>query len=1107
MSEKTDGKGNRQSRRTRNQPPEFQPLDNFLIFNQKSAFKKKEKPASVRANTDKVNSVNTSNHSSNHNLSVKSAENNTSSAKKNSESSNNYNFSSIQDTLNQKNNHFDKNNSQHKDTNVSDNTNIPTSSTIFISSTINYNSDMTNNQVREEDRLNSDEHFFNKSFFSNPHLELEDQQSDEGKYLSSPLFQKNSSPLYTSHSITTPTQITPTDKFMGNHINPRNCQDDNEDSEELFYFNDSFEMGSNQNITPKNYHSGDEFVRDEPDLNNTLPNNQFSFSKKSPTNTKSTNINKIPTPNTKSFQTNRFTTLDWSDEPMEDFNDFVDSNLNNTLSPPPALKKNETEFLIASQNSPKIKKKTSVFVDEIGAHKFNQTTQAYIPCLQKDDNVHTSQKNLSCNDLSDQNFPPLFLKPGNLSSKNSNKPSWKTAMPSTKEKHGNLEGCKDNTCTPKGTNSFNDKVLNNLVNGTENLPKTNSNQQSWRTENPTANDKTGNLEGCNVNISTLKGKTYFNDIPLKSLFNSLPQETLLPLKGNITSKSFATAAATANKPKLNNPSSVKKTPNSSELKYFTETVLSGYPNSTRTRAPPRSIYLNAIRFSLQNFSLRSLANNYTDLWICIKSRFRPDEEYFAFEQPKALYIDIPLHSREEYNDFDCSPLEFMGEKIPIIKTRHNSEASVWIKFDNLPSQIRPSLAKKLLIAGIKHYGTYIEYSTHNPSHMPAGFGVTSASICFLPNSKYMNKMDTIPRVIQLAYHKGQVQVTPENTRPHCMWCNNLGHVAQSCRVKRPKETTNISESNKRSHLQRDAIVITPTQWVPEDQWNSFSEGNNSLLTDTPKQYFVFDQTTKEKTYPIGKPTPVVETPLPALKKVIHQPSFQKPTAAFKERFVNPKKPSKSVRIAGFKPTQSSVKLSNKFDAFHTNKIATDNKLTMEKEANENTLIDSGDSSYDSAITPQAQLLIHTKIKRKRKKNPRKPLKEILEEMSKETNPCNPNPSQPNFKPSVKVPPYQPMKWIPVDCTSFSELPPLRKVFLPPLIQPTPIIVQPYRDFSNTNVNSDIKSDSLIDNNKAPDPPQVREFTSKIKPPTNFQNVLASDTQKQKKTPLSGGGTK
>ena len=96
------------------------------------------------------------------------------------------------------------------------------------------------------------------------------------------------------------------------------------------------------------------------------------------------------------------------------------------------------------------------------------------------------------------------------------------------------------------------------------------NQTSDSTSNIINEAKSGNLEGCSGNISTPKGTNSFDDKILKNSVNSVAHKPLHTSKAkpSTTNKSFASAAATSNIPNLNAHSSVNKATASSDLKLF-----------------------------------------------------------------------------------------------------------------------------------------------------------------------------------------------------------------------------------------------------------------------------------------------------------------------------------------------------------------------------------------------------------------------------------------------------------------------------------------------------------------------------------------------------------
>ena len=248
---------------------------------------------------------------------------------------------------------------------------------------------------------------------------------------------------------------------------------------------------------------------------------------------------------------------------------------------------------------------------------------------------------------------------------------------------------------------------------------------------------------------------------------------------------------------------------------------------------------------------------------------------------------------------------------------------------------------------------------HNPEYMPARFGVTSASIWFVPNEKYQKDPSAIPRVIALADNEGLVQVNPEFTRPHCMWCNNLGHTSINCNERKPLSTSTTTPGNKRSYALRDAVIITPTQWVPQELWNT--PLSDMLMQDSPQNLPCFNI---ERTVPlpVGQPTKVIVTPLPAKPNVAKNNQKIGDNERSGDGYSRAKNPSKLLKTAVPAPSTTTVSINNKFEAIAFDKLKTFVDPDMGMEISNN----SEDNMEDLSDSPPAPSK-PTKKKQTRKK--------------------------------------------------------------------------------------------------------------------------------------------
>lgn len=252
-----------------------------------------------------------------------------------------------------------------------------------------------------------------------------------------------------------------------------------------------------------------------------------------------------------------------------------------------------------------------------------------------------------------------------------------------------------------------------------------------------------------------------------------------------------------------------------------ETLINNINNSTSSfksmRAPPKARYDNSIRYQFKHLSSKWVLENYSSLLFEIAAALPGESHYHLYEKIRKGYVDVPLHSTQEFQDFICKPIIHNNETVHCIKTRTSKDTSLWIHFADLPPSLDPRNVEASLVCGLQEYGKILEYIPHSRPGLPAKFGIPSASACIIPKEKYCKDVSLIPRMAVIGNHPEMFQVNPETARPHCTWCNSLGHLSPNCRSRQPSKTT-VSNGNKRSYELRDAVVIVPTQWIPQDLW-------------------------------------------------------------------------------------------------------------------------------------------------------------------------------------------------------------------------------------------------------------------------------------------------
>lgn len=541
--------------------------------------------------------------------------------------------------------------------------------------------------------------------------------------------------------------------------------------------------------------------------------------------------------------------------------------------------------------------------------------------------------------------------------------------------------------------------------------------------------------------------------------------------------------------------------NEDDLKYLIKKTNSFIPAHIRMRSPPKSAFPNSIRVDLRGVPPRIIADNLNELWEVIGVRFKEDE-FFTLPRYSTFYIDIAMHSVKEYSNFDCSPLVFLNYSIPLVKTKHNQKDAVsWLRFENLPPNMRPSLVKTLLIQGVSHYGTFLEFSSHNPEYMPERFGVTSASIWFVPNEKYRKDPSSIPRVVALADNEGLVQVNPEFTRPHCMWCNNLGHTSLNCNVKKPLTTSSTNPGNKRTYALRDAVTITPTQWVPENLWNApLSE--NKMDESQPLVNSVV--TEKVIPLPVGHPTSVIATSLPHKKDSDIATLRTDKSEKSKDGFSKVKNPAKASKTSINTSNTVPVSINNQFETIAMDKL----KTFVDPEMDMDISMDSDDDIADiSDITSRKTAPVKKRQVRKKVKSSKSMQKagksaksNLLKPLINLTGKTLPLPSQSASKPYLSKPTYANQNI-------------------------TSIASQSKPSISSVNVSSNqmlsVDQHSQVKSSKtksgpAPKPGRIKlkntsgkatQSTNTRQEKTSYISPYAQKKKLTKETPLSGGGDK
>ena len=363
----------------------------------------------------------------------------------------------------------------------------------------------------------------------------------------------------------------------------------------------------------------------------------------------------------------------------------------------------------------------------------------------------------------------------------------------------------------------------------------------------------GNFVGCESSTFTPQGM--FSNL---NSFNHTSSSRSAP---NVTSAPRVTKAPVLNAWGKSKPNKM----NSHIAELLSEISLSS-PTVSNMRAPPMARYDNSIRFSFAHINPEWVKHNYFQLLHKIADLFPDGSSYHIFQRIEKGYVDIPLHSASEFQAYKCQPLRFNGEVVKVLKTRSSKDPTLWIHFADLPSSLPPKDVEAAIVCGLKQFGKVVDFVPHGHANLPAKFGVPTASACIVPFQKYQLDVSLIPRMAVLGDHSEVFQVNPESARPYCTWCNTLGHLAQSCKVRRPARTSQTSTGNKRSHALRDAIVVQPTQWLPQELWS---------ISSAHSEYASIKGSFPEKTrvapcinvLPIGAPTQVC-VPDPGQRKVV-----------------------------------------------------------------------------------------------------------------------------------------------------------------------------------------------------------------------------------------------
>lgn len=292
------------------------------------------------------------------------------------------------------------------------------------------------------------------------------------------------------------------------------------------------------------------------------------------------------------------------------------------------------------------------------------------------------------------------------------------------------------------------------------------------------------------------------------------------------------------------------------------------PSVSNMRAPPKARYDNSIRFSFAHLKSTWVREHYDSLLHRIADSLPNESQYHILEKIPKGYVDVVLHTSREFQDFVCAPLEHAGCMVKVIKTRSSKDTSMWIHFADLPPSLRPKDVQAAIVCGLQQYGKVIEFTPHTRPGLPEKFGVPTASACIIPFEKYLMDVSLIPRMAVLSDHPEMFQVNPESARPHCVWCNTLGHVASNCRAKiPPPNQIHKSGSLKRPHQVRDAVNITPTQWLPSNICST--EATHELYSKIIAEATNNGISPKSPIQPlaVGEPT-IVNLPEPSTRRTV-----------------------------------------------------------------------------------------------------------------------------------------------------------------------------------------------------------------------------------------------
>lgn len=145
-------------------------------------------------------------------------------------------------------------------------------------------------------------------------------------------------------------------------------------------------------------------------------------------------------------------------------------------------------------------------------------------------------------------------------------------------------------------------------------------------------------------------------------------------------------------------------------------------------------------------------------------------------------IDICFANEADAKAAEAEPTIFRSRHIRTTRTRHYSDKSLYIGFDNLPQNIRDIDLKDYLEDGLQSYGTLIEFELQYdpllPSSTPAkAFGV------ILPNDNTTENISAIPRkafIFQNKIKSREFNIYPEKAPPVCSKCEHIGHRDNAC---------------------------------------------------------------------------------------------------------------------------------------------------------------------------------------------------------------------------------------------------------------------------------------------------------------------------------------